>query len=169
MTPELLAAIKKLNLSAKSVLEIGSYNVNGTARSVIDHNTWLGVDSRPGPDVDLVLDGAALGTKFGPIFDLVVCLETLEHCLDWRAVLKAAWGCTMQNGFLLLSTPGADFPRHDTPNDYQRFSLDIWAYVFRDHRILAAANIQYPHNGHWLLVQKSGKDINTDIETLPVP
>ena len=169
MTPQLLDFIQKLELRVGSVLEIGSFNVNGSARTVIQAKQWLGTDMRAGPDVDMVINGLDLNKYFGPIFDLVVCLETLEHCEDWKGVLQSAWSCIMPGGALLLSTPGADFPQHDYPSDYHRFSLDIWHVVFRDHRIMAEADIFYPHNGHILFVQKTGPDIELNVQALPVP
>lgn len=170
MTPQLLNWIRSLDLRADSVIETGAFNVNGSGRDVVAHSHWLGTDSRAGPGVDFVIPGEDLPRYFGPIFDAWVCLETLEHCQLWREVLTAGFRCVRPNGYILLSTPGPDFPKHDYPDDHWRFTLEFWSEVFKEHSILASQNIFYPHNGHALLVRKfSGKQLHVLTEPLPVP
>src|SRR5579859_2787949 len=76
----------------KSVIEVGSYNVNGSFRDHIMYYapaSYLGVDAKPGPGVDRVCQAEQLLNSFQPSsFDLVVSTEMLEHVQDWRLVVR---------------------------------------------------------------------------------
>lgn len=133
MTPTVMAFLAKAGPQG-SVLEIGSYNVNGTARDAIRHASWLGVDMREGPGVDLVADASALPLEYGA-YDCVVIAECLEHCEDWRAVLSEGWRCLRIGGTLAVTTPAPGFPRHDYPSDYWRFTAGDWWNIFRAHSV----------------------------------
>lgn len=172
MTPQLLDWMAQHVKPVRSVLESGAFDVNGSARSVIKHETWFGTDMRLGPGVDWVCKAENLQYHFGPIFDLVVCCEMLEHAENWRAALTSMWNCVRFDGCLVLSTPGHNFPRHDYPDDFQRFSIPFWENVFYDQHILNRAVILYPHEGHIIYVRKINTkplDFARAGEPLPVP
>lgn len=62
----------------KRVIEVGSYDVNGSVRPLFpEADSYIGLDRRAGPGVDVVAD-ALTYTPDGPV-DLVVCCEVLEH------------------------------------------------------------------------------------------
>jgi hypothetical protein len=106
------------------VLEVGSLDVNGTVRSVLEKAaaSYHGVDIRPGPGVDEVLDVSRLTERFGPkAFDLVASTEMLEHCHDWQEALGQMLGVLEPGGLLLLTTRSPGFPLHDHPADHWRF------------------------------------------------
>lgn len=65
------------------VLEIGSYDLNGSARDYFTAaRTYVGVDQVPGPGVDLV--AKANETSFVPReFDTLVYLSVFEHDPAW--------------------------------------------------------------------------------------
>src|SRR5262245_12089589 len=72
--------------------EVGGRNVNGSVRSlVVETASYTGVDLMPGPDVDVVADGAAFvpaGEERKP--ELVVCMETLEHTPAGKNIIANA-------------------------------------------------------------------------------
>ncbi len=106
------------------MLEVGSLDVNGTVRSVLGHavSSYYGVDIRPGPGVDEVLDVARLSERFGAqAFDLVASTEMLEHCFDWQGALFQMMNVLGPDGVLLLTTRSPGFPLHDHPADHWRF------------------------------------------------
>src|ERR1051326_2280063 len=70
------------------VLEIGSRNVNGSVRDLIDSEFYWGIDLAPGPGVDEVADGGTWRFHDAP-FDLVVCCEVFEHSPSWTAIVIA--------------------------------------------------------------------------------
>lgn len=95
----------------ESVLDLGSFNVNGSARSLFRGGRveYVGVDIRPGADVDLVMDAGdpALPDLVGrERFDLVLCLETLEHTPNGPDIIRNAAACLRPCGVLLVTTAG---------------------------------------------------------------
>lgn len=95
-------------VSGKSVLEVGSYNVNGSLRpwlSWLGPTRYVGVDGRPGPGVDEVVACERLTERLGAeSWDLVVCVEVLEHVTDWRVCVRELASAVRPGGSLLLVT-----------------------------------------------------------------
>lgn len=84
------------------VLEIGSKNVNGSARDAFPAGTrWWGTDVLAGPGVDEVVDGAAVVPPFVP--DTIVCCEVLEHAENARQIVQRAGEMLPPGGVVLLT------------------------------------------------------------------
>lgn len=119
---------------AYRVLEVGSFDVNGSVRPhFAGVAEYIGLDIRPGPGVDVVVDEQAYAFQFprGWI-DVVVSTEMLEHCLrPWSEVNKMA-AVLRPGGFLLLTTRGFGFGVHDHPRDFWRFSTGAVALLLDD-------------------------------------
>jgi len=116
-----------------AVLEVGSRNVNGSLRDVLETKVmeYIGVDIEYGPGVDRILDASRLTDFFlTDSFDFVVCTEMLEHCYDWRAALVQMLSVLKQGGILLLTTRSPGFELHDYPADYWRFSRQDFKRIF---------------------------------------
>ena len=120
----------------KYVLEVGSYDVNGSVRPLIESYApaeYIGTDMREGPGVDVVVDAASLGQRFGiGRFDLVVCAEVLEHVEDWRTAVDNIKRMLKPGGLLLLTTRSKGFPLHEYPGDYWRFEREDMQVIFAD-------------------------------------
>jgi len=127
----------------KTVLEIGSFNVNGTVRTIIrpmQPSQYLGVDMRQGPDVDMVCDLAqspAPRAEGGGLWDLVVCAEMLEHVEDWRSAVHNTKDAVSMTGVLLITTRSWGFPLHEYPGDFWRYELADMERIFADMEILS--------------------------------
>ena len=125
------------SISGKVVVEVGSYNVNGTCRqSIVKQRpkSYIGTDMREGPNVDIVCTGEELPSHFNlESVDLVVCTEVLEHVDKWIQFLQSVWSVLKPGGILLLTTRSPGFPLHNYPADY-------WRFTFRD--MLAIFNVQ---------------------------
>ena len=118
-------------IRGKGVIEIGSYNVNGSARTAIEPVGpcfYMGIDSRPGPGVDVVGDICDAGGI--PIVDVVACTDTLEHIEDWRAAVDGLNGILKPGGLLIFSVPMPGFPYHEFPHDFWRFTEDDLRGIF---------------------------------------
>lgn len=107
------------------VLEVGSYDVNGSVRSFLAPvaGVYVGIDIRPGPGVDVVCDAAHAG-ELG-LFDVVVSTEMMEHAADWRASLRGIVRALRVGGVLALTMRGPGAGRHDHPGDYWRFTPEL--------------------------------------------
>ncbi len=107
------------------ILEIGSrqaVNQNELAdlRNLFSGSGYIGLDMQKGPGVDLVASAEKLPFP-DKSFDLVFCLETLEHtekpwliCAEIERVLKP-------NGIAIISSQ-QNFPIHLHPSDYFRYT-----------------------------------------------
>lgn len=134
-----------LNLDGARVLEIGSYHVNGTVRPIFAAAaTYHGIDRRPGPGVDEVIDAADFDGAGR--YDVVVCCETLEHAPHPPALLATAWHALRPGGRLILTaaaperaphscdgTPG--IPRGETYTAIDPDDLASWLAAWRQVRI----------------------------------
>ena len=105
------------NFKNCSVLEIGSCNVNGTARDYFENCEYVGVDRESGQDVDIVSD--ARETKFDRQFDTLLILSVFEHDLDWRDTLK--------HNLQWLKADGVCFVCFGAEGNMPH--MDIWALV----------------------------------------
>lgn len=114
--------IDSRRLASKSVLEVGSINVNGSLRQYFT-GEYIGVDLRPGPGVDRIANGHDLPFK-SRSFGVVVCTETLSHDpYPWKTI-KEMYRILRKGGILILTVRGIGFGRNDSPCDYYRFTED---------------------------------------------
>lgn len=125
-------------ISGMKVIELGSYNVNGTVRdcvATLKPSAYIGVDIRNGPGVDLVADVSS-GIDLPGDFDLVISTETLEHVQSWTLFIREMKRLTKQGGHLLLTCRSPGFELHDYPGDYWRFTKEQIAEVFSEFKII---------------------------------
>jgi SAM-dependent methyltransferase len=124
------------DVAGKSVLEVGSMDVNGSARSVLtplDPSRYVGIDMVAGRGVDQVMSVSFLTDHFGPeAFDLVVSTEMLEHVQDWRWAVAQLKRVTRSGGCLLVTTRSPGFHYHGYPHDFWRFTVDDFRHIFSD-------------------------------------
>jgi hypothetical protein len=83
MTNYILAFLREVKAKIgqpKRILEVGSLNVNGSAREVFQEGAevYQGIDLVEGEGVDLVMDIKDYNSNYHD-FDLIICCETLEH------------------------------------------------------------------------------------------
>lgn len=107
---------------AGNVLEVGSYNVNGSIRDILPIS--VGTDMREGPGVDQVCSVSDLISTFGPeSFDCVVSCDALEHIEDWEAALVNMWGILKPDGYLFLTMANMRKGYHGYPSDWHRWPM----------------------------------------------
>jgi len=131
-------ALKQSNeMQNARVLEVGSKNVNGSIRRLIN-NIWkpseyIGVDISSGKGVDRIVDVTNLFDTFGgEAFDAVICTEVLEHVRLWRTAVCNLKAVLRTNGLLLLTTRSYGMPYHGYPSDYWRFEVSDMEKIFAD-------------------------------------
>jgi SAM-dependent methyltransferase len=96
-----------------SVLEIGSYNVNGTIREYFNNCNYIGVDVGEGPCVDVVCSGHEYD---GPdnSFDLVISTECFEHNPFWFETFLNMIRVCKSGGMVAFTCAGEYRPEHGT-------------------------------------------------------
>jgi SAM-dependent methyltransferase len=142
-------ALTLQDVQGKHVLEVGSYDVNGSVRPLaMRYNpaSYVGIDMRPGPGVDLAINATNIKAHFGDgSFDVVICTELLEHAEDWRAVINNLKDVLKPGGLLLLTTRSWGFPLHEYPGDFWRFEVSDMHMIFADMDLMALeCDLQFP-------------------------
>lgn len=124
------------DIEGKSVLEVGSLDVNGSARAILQPmgpSRYVGVDIALGPGVDVICNSENLVAKFGrESFDVVISTEMLEHVQDWRTVVSNLKNVLKPGGTLVITTRRIGFPFHGYPHDFWRFEREDFQRVFSD-------------------------------------
>jgi SAM-dependent methyltransferase len=132
----LCSVLPRAEVEGRTVLEVGSLDVNGSARSVIESlgpGSYTGVDIQTGRGVDRVVSVSFLVDVFGSeAFDIVVSTEMLEHVQDWRWAVTQLKRVTVPGGRLVLTTRSPGFHHHGYPHDFWRFTEDDIRRIFSD-------------------------------------
>lgn len=121
-----------------AVLEIGSLIVEGqeniAMRSAVEKMGYefIGIDMRSGNGVDIVVDAKDTGHFIDDdSVDTIICLDTLEH-VDWpRDLIRESYRIIKPGGYIFLATV-MDFPIHDYPSDYWRFTPECLKMLLED-------------------------------------
>ena len=100
------------HFSGRRVLEVGSYDVNGSAREFFEDCNYIGCDWRAGPGVDTV--GLLHQLKLpDESFQTVVSTECLEHDPYWRQTLTEMKRILSPGGLLLVTVAAFDRRPHE--------------------------------------------------------
>jgi SAM-dependent methyltransferase len=101
-----LRALSATDARPRRVVEIGSYDVNGSIRGVVSStiqvSEYVGVDLTAGPGVDIVCSGHELDLPDAS-FDVSVSAECLEHNPYWAETLRNMRRLTKTQGYVLVS------------------------------------------------------------------
>lgn len=119
--------VGRYGLAGKSVLDVGSLDVNGSVRPLFT-GPFTGVDMREGPGVDKVALAADLPFP-DESFEVVTSTEMLEHDLTFWLSLAEMERVLAPDGWLIISARGNGYPQHDYPGDYYRFMPSSFEYL----------------------------------------
>ena len=155
------------------IVEIGSYHVEGQEgyadiRPFFPGKMFIGCDMRRGPGVDRIEDIHRLTFENDSV-GTVFILDTLEHVEDCHIALKEIFRVLCKRGMLVM-TSVMDFPIHDYPYDYWRFTprcFELLLKNFFPRKVFFQGNPLFPHTVIGLGV-KNGNDptIFTNLERL---
>ncbi len=91
------------------VLDVGSYDVNGTYRPLVEslHYRYTGLDLTPGPNVDIVAGDPDHYPIPDASYDVVISGSTMEHVArPWRWVPAQSTGIPSTTGVSWLTGCG---------------------------------------------------------------
>lgn len=95
------------------ILEIGSYDVNGSIRQFFEHSQYIGVDLIEGKGVDIVGDGHTL--DYGDdSFEIVISCESFEHNPYWKETFLNMIRMTQKGGLVVFTCATTGRPEHGT-------------------------------------------------------
>jgi len=130
------SALSRGEIEGKSVIEVGSYDYDGSLRTILESwnpARYVGVDIQQGPGVDLICPIEKLTEKFGSAqFDVVVSTELVEHLRDWRTGFSNLKNICRPNGTILLTTRSRGFKYHGYPHDFWRYEIEDMRAIFSD-------------------------------------
>lgn len=110
-----------LNAGA-AVLDVGSYDVNGSLRQLIEARGggYTGIDTRAGPNVDVVTESPYRYPFFDNTFDVVIAANMLHNVeKPWRLIPELA-RILRPKGMLIVATV-YQWGRNSHPIDYFRY------------------------------------------------
>ncbi|MGA8496779.1 MAG: methyltransferase domain-containing protein [Xanthobacteraceae bacterium] len=97
----------------KSVLDVGSYNVNGDNRHLFEKCEYLGIDVAAGPNVDRVIRAHELDYSDAS-FDVIISTECFEHDMHYRESLQTLSRILKSKGLLLFTCATEGRKSHGT-------------------------------------------------------
>jgi hypothetical protein len=121
--------------TGNNVLEIGSFDINGTIRHLFDDlitegGSYIGIDLQEGPGVDIVVDAVAIKTKTP--MDIIVCAEVFEHTPVWPAIIKNAHSNLRPGGLFIATMAGIGRPPHSAIDAEPIRSWEYYKNVGKD-------------------------------------
>ena len=99
--------------TGQRVLEVGSLDINGAARSFFDDCEYVGLDVGEGPGVDVPVRGEDYGAPDAS-FDVVISCECMEHNPEWLATTRNMLRMLRPGGLFLLTCAGPGRKEHGT-------------------------------------------------------
>lgn len=115
-------------LSATRVLECGSLDINGTPKRFFNlTDEYVGIDWRPGPNVDKVSLVHEYQGELDRYFNFVISTSLLEHDPFWKESIKRMVELLGIGGSLLVTCAGVGFHQHEleTSPEYQHGLGDV--------------------------------------------
>jgi SAM-dependent methyltransferase len=121
---------------AGRLLEVGSLIVVGQEKIALRHTVepmvdeYVGLDMREGNGVDVVANAVDMPFPDNS-FDTLVSFDMLEHAQWPREVIREC-GRVMKPGAYFFLATVFDFPIHDHPSDYWRFTPECLKLLVED-------------------------------------
>jgi hypothetical protein len=112
------------DIENKKILDVGSYNVNGTMRPIFEKGQYVGLDMEEGPNVDIV--GVSHDIPFDKDeFDIVISSSCFEHDDMFWISFQEMCRVLKPGGYMYIQAP-SNGPYHGWPGDNWRFYIDSW-------------------------------------------
>lgn len=112
------------NIENKKILDIGSYDVNGTMKPIFQKGQYIGLDMEQGPNVDIV--GVSHEVPFEKDeFDIVISSSCFEHDDMFWISYQEMCRVLKPGGYMYVQAP-SNGPYHGWPGDNWRFYIDSW-------------------------------------------
>ena len=112
------------NIENKKILDIGSYDINGSLKPLFEKGQYIGMDMSEGPNVNIVASAHDIPFKDN-YFDIVLSSSCFEHDdMFWISFLEMC-RVLKPGGFMYINAPSIG-PYHGYPGDNWRFYIDSW-------------------------------------------
>lgn len=120
------------NFNKARVLEIGSLNINGTARDHFTNCIYTGIDLDEGPGVDIVDRGERADWQSGS-FNTVISAECFEHTPFYLPIFVNMWRMSSSLVLFTCATTGRlEHGTHNAAPECSPFTQDYYRNVTAD-------------------------------------
>lgn len=99
---------REYDQEGKTVIDIGSLDINGTYRDLFSKSTYIGVDIVEGANVDMIMDSEEWDNLKD--IDIVISGQTLEHVEDVPKLMKSIFNVLKSDGIICMIAPSAGLP-----------------------------------------------------------
>jgi SAM-dependent methyltransferase len=150
--------------AGRRVLEIGSYDVNGSIRPFFPGSEYVGVDLTAGPGVDVVCEGDKVAHP-DDTYDLTVSCECFEHNPQWRETFMNMLRMTRPGGILAFTCATTGRLEHGTARTSPAMSPGTlsanWNYYrnLRTQDFRARIPIEQYFDAHFFLTNRYSNDL----------
>ena len=136
------------------IIEIGSFIVPGqeelaNLRSIFPGKQFIGCDMRTGNGVDRIENVESLSLSDESV-GTVLILDTLEHVENCFKALDEIYRVLKKDGIVIM-TSVMDFPIHDYPSDYWRFTPEAFKLLLNKFSIKIIGMQGNPEHPHTIL------------------
>jgi SAM-dependent methyltransferase len=107
--------------SVPSILDIGSYDINGSLKYLFPNSDYTGIDLAEGPNVDVVASGDKYNTD--KRYDITLSCECFEHNPQYLQTFQNMIDLTKANGLVIFTCATTGRPEHGTKNTSPHSSL----------------------------------------------
>lgn len=114
----------------KSVLDVGSIDINGNNRYLFEDCDYTGLDIGEGKNVDVICPIENYNPE--KQFDIIISTEMLEHCRNWKMSLLKMYELLKDRGVLILTAGGDGRGEHGTHNHDEcasPYTLDYYGNI----------------------------------------
>jgi len=126
----------------KTVIDVGSYDVNGTYRPLFSKSRYVGADIRTGPNVDVIVGSPEWDALAGA--DVVISGSTFEHVEDPPKLMSQMYDVLKPGGVVCVQVPSCG-PKHDYPNWYRNWSAMDMADLMESVGFVVIGSMTDPH------------------------
>lgn len=111
------------------VLEIGSLNINGSPRGIIEpfSRSYYGIDMQDGPGVDKVMNAAEF--IMPESFDVIVCCEVFEHTPQWKQIIDNCHTNLREGGIFIATMAGETRKPHSGVHGNAPYEWEHYANI----------------------------------------
>ena len=129
-------SIQKEDIFGRTVIEVGSLDVNGSFRSLVEPfkpERYTGIDIVDGPGVDEICKAENIISRYGKeTFDVLIATELLEHVVNWQTIISNFKQALKPSGILIITTRSKGCFYHGFPYDYWRYEISDVKVIFSD-------------------------------------
>ncbi len=105
----------------KKVLEVGSFDINGSVRSLFKDCDYIGIDILAGNGVDCVCRGEDFEGHANS-FDVVISSEMFEHNIEWVKCFLNMLRLLKKDGLMVFTCASAGRMQHGTQKYFPELS-----------------------------------------------